>query len=734
MAQNDINIKVQIDSTQAQNSSKSMSAQIRELTESMRKLEDAGKATSAEYLKLATQAAKLRDQQGDLRQTIKALADDHFKARAAMEGLSVGINVFSGLTQAAALFGVENEDLQKTLVKLQAAQNLANTAMNIAQSLNKDSYLMIAARLIKEKLLTTEIQNQTKAQLALNAAKKGAIGIIIALTTALAALAIKYASVRKEQDDLNKEINGAGVKALAAATVEVKTLDAEYNKLGDDLNAKKKFFEDHKEIMGDTAKDVKDIAEADKVWQEQTAGYIQAQAQRAKADAARKKATEYYEEAFQLEDYYERMKAGTLTMTEEVSLFFQKSMGVASATTVSLLARYNEVMKAGDELMQRASNYESTIEDLNSEDDSDTSKPDIWSIRAAKIKNEYLPQIDAAISANDKLKLQKEMQSKLIDVEIEKVNATAKSEEERKLQVYELLKAKKQIYEVAVATEEEEVDYNEIVDQTTQKQIEALKEFNQTRLDEQKKWNEFEKQEEEKAEKRRQDAYTRRLERERMYWQAAGELSSQFNTLVTSLQDAALANAEGNEKKTTEVRRRYAGMQFAAQIGSIAISTSKAIMEAWSAYGEIPFIGPALAAAQTAVILGISSAQTASANSARKKALSGKAARGAFVTGRSHAQGGELWELEGGEAVLNKRAMSIPAFRDLASAMNEATGGVSFSSKTMQGSSPVLAASVSDEAIAKIVAGIAAIPVVVTEKAITTAQRNVSVLEQRSRF
>lgn len=733
MAQNDINIKVQIDSTQAQNSSKSMSVQIRELTESMRKLEDAGKATSAEYLKLATQAAKLRDQQGDLRQTIKALADDHFKARAAMEGLSVGINVFSGLTQAAALFGVENEDLQKTLVKLQAAQNLANTAMNIAQSLNKDSYLMIALRIVKEKLLTKSIEQQTKAQLALNAAKKGAIGIIIALTTALAALAIKYASVRKEQDDLNKEINGAGVKALAAATVEVKTLDAEYNKLGDDLNAKKKFFEDHKEIMGDTAKDVNSIAEADKKWQEQTAGYIQAQAQRAKADAARKKATEYYEEAFQLEDYYKRMKAGTLTMTEEVSLFFQKSMGVASATTASLRARYNEVMKAGDDLMRRASSYESTIEDLNSDDD-DTSKPDIWSIRAAKIKNEYLPQIDAAISANDKLKLQKEMQSKLIDVEIDKVKATAKSEEERKLKVYELLKAKKQIYEIAVATEEEEVDYNEIVDQTTQKQIEALKEFNQTRLDEQKKWNEFEKQEEEKAEKRRQDAYARRLERERMYWQAAGELSSQFNTLVTSLQDAALANAEGNEKKTTEVRRRYAGMQFAAQIGSIAISTSKAIMEAWSAYGEIPFIGPALAAAQTAVILGISAAQTASANSARKKALSGKAARGAFVTGRSHAQGGELWELEGGEAVLNKHAMSIPAFRDLASAMNEATGGVSFSSKTMQGSSPVLAASVSDEAIAKIVAGIAAIPVVVTEKAITTAQRNVSVLEQRSRF
>ena len=66
--------------------------------------------------------------------------------------------------------------------------------------------------------------------------------------------------------------------------------------------------------------------------------------------------------------------------------------------------------------------------------------------------------------------------------------------------------------------------------------------------------------------------------------------------------------------------------------------------------------------------------------------------------------------------------------------MNEATGGVSFSSKTMQGSSPVLAASVSEEAIAKIVAGITAIPVVVTENDITTAQRNVSVIEQRSRF
>jgi hypothetical protein len=58
-------------------------------------------------------------------------------------------------------------------------------------------------------------------------------------------------------------------------------------------------------------------------------------------------------------------------------------------------------------------------------------------------------------------------------------------------------------------------------------------------------------------------------------------------------------------------------------------------------------------------------------------------ARGGMVNGKSHAQGGEKFsvggrvvELEGGEAVINKRSTAM--FRDQLSSMNSAGGGVKF--------------------------------------------------------
>ena len=68
-----------------------------------------------------------------------------------------------------------------------------------------------------------------------------------------------------------------------------------------------------------------------------------------------------------------------------------------------------------------------------------------------------------------------------------------------------------------------------------------------------------------------------------------------------------------------------------------------------------------------------------------------KFALGGLVHGKSHAQGGEtfavggrLAELEGGEAVINKKSTAM--FGNTLSAMNQAGGGVSFSSPNLGGS------------------------------------------------
>lgn len=122
-------------------------------------------------------------------------------------------------------------------------------------------------------------------------------------------------------------------------------------------------------------------------------------------------------------------------------------------------------------------------------------------------------------------------------------------------------------------------------------------------------------------------------------------------------------------------------------------------------------------------------------------------AKGGLVEGKSHAQGGEKFavggrvvELEGGEAVINKR--STRAFKPLLSALNVAGGGKKFQTGGIP--SPVISAAVNtaqpqidiglDGFASQIIQGINTKQVVVSEQDITETQTNVAVNEQLGTF
>jgi TP901 family phage tail tape measure protein len=120
-------------------------------------------------------------------------------------------------------------------------------------------------------------------------------------------------------------------------------------------------------------------------------------------------------------------------------------------------------------------------------------------------------------------------------------------------------------------------------------------------------------------------------------------------------------------------------------------------------------------------------------------------ARGGMVVGPSHADGGvkfavggRVAELEGGEAVINKRSTAM--FRSQLSDMNVAGGGVAFAnggimpgtSNTLQASSVNNTQMQFDDLASNIISGINSKEVIVTEASITTSQENVSVTELTS--
>ncbi len=219
-------------------------------------------------------------------------------------------------------------------------------------------------------------------------------------------------------------------------------------------------------------------------------------------------------------------------------------------------------------------------------------------------------------------------------------------------------------------------------------------------------------------------------------WGATKDIVTSFGTFLDAAMDAELEAVKGNEEEEKKVRKKYARAQFLQQLGGIAINTAEGIMGAWKAYAGIPYVGPALAAALSAIIGATGFAQTITARNAMNNAL--QAERGGILGGQSHANGGTMLsngvEAERGEAIINKR--STAAFAPLLSEINSFNGYGAPLIKSNQYGGGLLNGGVSDETIQRIVsatvAGVTSIPVVVSEHSITEAQRTVGITRDRA--
>jgi hypothetical protein len=134
MAQENVGINIQVGGNQDQ-ALGSLKAQLREATNEVTKLSEQFGASSREAVEAAKRAAELKDQIGDAKSLIDAFNPDaKFKAlTASLSGVAGG---FSALQGATALFGKENEDLEKTLLKVQSAMALSQGLQAVGESVD----------------------------------------------------------------------------------------------------------------------------------------------------------------------------------------------------------------------------------------------------------------------------------------------------------------------------------------------------------------------------------------------------------------------------------------------------------------------------------------------------------------------------------------------------------------------------------------------------------------------
>jgi hypothetical protein len=168
---------------QQQNQKATLSArgELRKMREELIELARQGKANTAEYIKLRDEAGKLADAIGDAGDEIRQAGSDTRGLDKALRAATALTGAFTAVQGAAALFGKDSENLQKSLLKVQAALSVLNGLQAIqAELLRKDSIFTSAL---------------TRAKAAYSAAVAAATGATRGFTAALVATGIGAAVV-----------------------------------------------------------------------------------------------------------------------------------------------------------------------------------------------------------------------------------------------------------------------------------------------------------------------------------------------------------------------------------------------------------------------------------------------------------------------------------------------------------------------------------------------------------
>lgn len=249
---------------------RSMRTELMLMTEQLATMKMEGLEDSEAFRELSLRAGEMRDAFDDARSEVKKLASDT-KALDQLISVAEGLaGAYTAIEGASAFMGVENEKLQQTFVKLQAAMAVLNGLRSIQNVLQKESAAYTLAENMQKKLnvLLTYAQNKaetggivtrkiaTAAQWALNKAMAAnPVGILLAALAALVAIgyvvykvitsnaeiqktyASSIRSTQKAVENLNRELD-RNVKVMEASgasqqdiiRAKIQAAEEEYNR------------------------------------------------------------------------------------------------------------------------------------------------------------------------------------------------------------------------------------------------------------------------------------------------------------------------------------------------------------------------------------------------------------------------------------------------------------------------------------------------------------------------
>lgn len=206
--------------------------QLAEITKELQIMRDSGQEGSEAYELLTQRAAELQKNISDVGKEIKRTASDTQTLDTLIGSVQALAGGFAVVQGAVGLFGDKSEELQETLLRVNAVMAVMQGLQQVQNSLQKDGAATKAADLIvtrsqiaAQMLYATVVGNSTGAMKAFRIALASTgIGLLV---IAVAALAANWDKVKESVSGVSKEMKDK----LETAKESVKTANEEYDAL-----------------------------------------------------------------------------------------------------------------------------------------------------------------------------------------------------------------------------------------------------------------------------------------------------------------------------------------------------------------------------------------------------------------------------------------------------------------------------------------------------------------------
>lgn len=322
-----------------QNSSAPLKRQLRDLKALMSQMNMDGLSNTHAFEEMAMYAGEVKDAMADANDAISRFADDNMKLSAMAEGFSLIAGAASTATGIMGMLGVENDKVQAAILKVQSVMAALNGVQAIANALNKDSTLMhrikqvrlaastaaqstntvaVGANTVAVGANTAATVANTAATRAWNNTKAVAkallgdwTGLVLVGASALTAYAVctsdaaeaeeKKAASTGKAADAQDSYNKIMVDTYSQLMTTYTKLKNQYSSLASE-HQKTAWITENKNKLKDLGLEVNNVADAEKIFSNNTSVVVEAFAKRARAAARLAQLTELYKKQMELMD------------------------------------------------------------------------------------------------------------------------------------------------------------------------------------------------------------------------------------------------------------------------------------------------------------------------------------------------------------------------------------------------------------------------------------------------